>query len=82
MRFGHSFENGSEILNFLQSKSNPLAEAAKKNRPEIVELLQDAINCSIPSTGSTTGGSQDEPVFAGGPTSSEFKSTYSILNRK
>merc|ERR1711990_784604 len=61
--------------------SNPLAEAAKKNRPEIVELLQDAINCSIPSSGSTTGGSQDEPVFAGGPTSSEFKRTYSILNQ-
>ena len=27
-----------------RSKSSPLTEAAKKNRPEIVELLQDAIN--------------------------------------
>jgi len=31
-------------FNIARSKSSPLSEATKKNRPEIVELLQDAIN--------------------------------------
>lgn len=69
---GYLLESGADPLISTKSKSNPLAEAAKKNRPEIVELLQDAINCSIPSSGSTNG-SQDEPVLAGGPTSTEYK---------
>merc|ERR1712110_1152708 len=77
-------DNGADPFIATRSKSSPLSEATKKNRPEIVELLQDAINSNVPSNSSPTSGnsgnnSMVEPVLAGGPTSTEFKNITNKL---
>lgn len=71
-------ENGADPFISSKNKSNPLLEAAKKNRPEIVELLQDAINSHEPTSTSTH---SDEAVLAGGPTTAEFKALTQKLKQ-
>ena len=71
-------ENGADPFISSKHKSNPLLEAAKKGQPEIVELLQDAINSHEPK--SATSPTSDDAVLAGGPTASEYKSAMKKLN--
>jgi len=71
-------ENDADPFISSKNKSNPLLEAAKKNRPEIVELLQDAINSHEPTSTSTH---SDEAVLAGGPTTAEFKALTQKLKQ-
>ena len=71
-------ENGADPFISSKHKSNPLLEAAKKGQPEIVELLQDAINTHEPSNAATSPTS-DDAVLAGGPTTSEYKSALKKL---
>lgn len=71
-------ENGADPFISSKNKSNPLLEAAKKNRPEIVELLQDAINSHEPTSTSTH---SDEAILAGGPTTAEYKALAQKLKQ-